>query len=156
MPLSDDAFRKKVEEYKEVGHEYRYRDQLMVTEFSLSMGAIGIVLNAVRGLESVVEQIVVQLFGCAFLLLLTLHLRNINRDRIFASHLKDRLRQELEFDKVHQNVTGKRWTPIPRLMIRFSAAVTVIWLAWTVVAILGVIDKGLGLSPNYFGIFLLK
>ena len=40
----DDAFKQQIEEYKELGHEYRYRDQLMVQEFSLSMVAVGILL----------------------------------------------------------------------------------------------------------------
>ena len=139
MILDKDVFTRKVEEFKEVGHEVRYREQMMVQEFSLSMIATGISISAlVPRLGSVVGA-TIQIFGSAFLMLLTLHLRNINQDRLVALQRKDELRCELDYAVINQNLGGGKRPSAPRLMVWFAGAVTIAWMIWTAVALAGLI-----------------
>jgi hypothetical protein len=134
MSLDEESFKRKVEEFKEAGHEYRYRDQLMVQEFSLSMVAAGVLLNVIAKDPSGPEALVVQFFGVVFLVLLTLHLRNINQDRRTALARKEVLRKELEFEVVHGNVSGLLRIRVPLAMIRFTGTVAVAWAIWTAIS----------------------
>jgi hypothetical protein len=112
MPLERDVFAQKIEEFKEAGHEYRYRIQLM------PMVAAAI-----------------QVFGMGFLLLTSLHLRNINEDRGAALARKEVLRDELEFAAIHQNPQATRRLSAPGLMVWFARAVAAAWAVWTVASI---------------------
>jgi hypothetical protein len=132
MPLDEESFKRKIEEFKEVGHDYRYRDQLMVQEFSLSMVATGVLLNVVVKNANVIESLIFQLFGVIFLALLTVHLRHINQDRIAALRRKETLRSELEFQVVHLNVHGHRRMSAPGAMVWFTGSAAVVWGAWSV------------------------
>jgi hypothetical protein len=60
----------KIEELKEVGHEYRYREQLMVQEYSLSMVVTGIAVGVIAANRDTLFSFIVQCFGLAFLVLL--------------------------------------------------------------------------------------
>ena len=131
MPLDAKALQRRLEEFKEAGLEYRYRDQLMVQEFGLSMAVAGVAIAAITPRTATVEGWVIQLFGLAFLALLTLHLRNTNQDRRAALARREILRSELEFTPLHLNVDGKRRWSAPRLMVWFSGLVTGAWAAWT-------------------------
>jgi hypothetical protein len=51
MALTNDEFKRVVEEFKETGHDHRFRDQLVVQEFSFSMIAVGILLRALNATE---------------------------------------------------------------------------------------------------------
>jgi hypothetical protein len=124
----------KIEELKEVGQEYRYRDQLMVQEFSLSMVAIGILLNLLRDQNVSFRFIVLQLFGACFLFLLSWHLNHINQDRHTALNRKEELRKDLGFASIHGGVKGQRFST-PRVMMWFSTAATMAWAIWTVITI---------------------
>jgi hypothetical protein len=46
MPLENDVLLK-IEELKKVGHEYRYREQIMVQEFGLSMLVAGVLVGMI-------------------------------------------------------------------------------------------------------------
>jgi hypothetical protein len=122
---------RQLEEFKEAGLEYRYRDQLMVQEFGLSMGVAGVLIGAASSREGRVEGLVIQVFGLAFLFLLTLHLRNTNEDRLEALSRRDALRTAMEFAPIHRNVGGKRRASAPALMVWFSGSATVAWALWT-------------------------
>jgi hypothetical protein len=74
MALDDETI-KRIEEFKEAGQEQRYREQLMVQEFSFSMVAMTLLINALNGTLLPAEKITVQFFGLLFLILLILHLR---------------------------------------------------------------------------------
>jgi hypothetical protein len=125
-----------IEEYKETGHEYRYREQLMVQEFSLSMVAASVIVGVISSRPNTSFAIVVQCFGLAFLSLLTLHLRNINQDRRAALRIKEAIRNELGFRPIHQNADGRRRRFIsmsaPKMMVWFAACMTLGWFVWTV------------------------
>jgi hypothetical protein len=135
MSLDQDAFQRGIEEFKEVGHEYRYREQLMVQEFGLSMAVAGVLIGAITARAGTVEGVVIQVFGLLFLSLLTLHLRNINEDRLAAIERREELRSTLEFARTHQNVAGKRRWSAPRLMVWFSRLSAVAWAVWTVLSL---------------------
>ena len=135
MPIDKETFSQKLEEFKENGHEYRYREQLIVQEFSLSMIATGVVINALTPRQGAVEAFIIQIFGLVFLVLLTLHLRNLNQDRIAAATRKGDLARDLEFVITHQNPDGKKRVRAKRLMVLFSCAVAFVWAIWTVTAI---------------------
>jgi hypothetical protein len=132
MALTNDEFKRVVEEFKETGHDHRFRDQLVVQEFSFSMIAVGILLRALNALkvDQTPERVVLQLFGLMFLAILTLHLRNINQDRLVASLRKAELAEKLEFLVVAQNVSGKKRMSGPRQMVRFTACATIVWGGW--------------------------
>ncbi len=131
MPLSE-AEKLLIEEYKEVGHEVRYRDVLMVQEFSVSMAGIGVLANYLSSDSSSVTKIVIQSFVCASLWLLWVHMRNINQDRILGVKRKDELSNLLGFKTLHQNVSGLSRTPAPRMMVVLMFIVSYLWTGWTV------------------------
>jgi hypothetical protein len=132
MVLNEEQFKRVVEEFKETGQDARFRDQLVVQEFSFSMIAVGILLNALNllTLDQTAEHVTLQFFGFLFLAILTLHLRNINQDRLVASIRKAELAKQLEFVIVAQNVGGKRRVSAPRQMVRFTACATIVWAMW--------------------------
>ena len=136
MPISAEEFQRKIEEYKEVGHEIRYREQMMLQEFSFSMIAGGVAVQAAERLsQPVIAAVAIQIFGTAFFGLLALHLRNINQDRVVAIHRKEALRSELEFGLIHQNIDGVRRLSAPRLMFWFSIIVASAWAVSTIMSI---------------------
>ena len=135
--LSKENYGKFVEEYKEVGHELRYRDQFMATEFGFSMIAAGAALNAALNGRSAVEKLVIQGACLAFLLLLTLHLRNTNQDRLRALSRKEELRESLGFSAIHGNPDGSRRTSSTKWMIRFTGTLCLGWAVWTAFTIYG-------------------
>lgn len=124
----------KIEEHKEVGHEYRYRDQLMVQQFSLSMLAVAAVLNVLRGLDLTTGSWLIQALVALFLGLLWRHMRNVNADRRAALERKEELRVELGFAAVHGGAAGHRRS-LPRELVRFSGLIALIWTAWTVASL---------------------
>ena len=130
----NDPFKINVEEWKELGHEYRYREQIMVQHFSISMVAVAAMLNiALREPTiGVTAQFLLQAFGAAFLPLVALHLRNINQDRLAALTRKEVLRIALEFGAVHQGVNGKERPSAMRLIVWFAIATSLTWWAWFV------------------------
>ncbi|MBL8536155.1 MAG: hypothetical protein JNM59_01990 [Hyphomonadaceae bacterium] len=120
-----------LEEYKELGEEYRYRDQLMVQEFSLSMVAIGVVLNQVWAAKTSIELFAADFLSFGFLCILAIHLGRLNQDRVSALDRKGALAKELGFDDPHGEVSKRRQRLVPvgapALMVGF---VQVLALAW--------------------------
>lgn len=106
MALTDEEFKRTLEEYKELGHEYRYREQMMVQEFSFSAVATAGLLNVLlrAPTPSPAVTVVLHVFGAMFLMLLALHLRNINQDRVATINRKRVLSDKLEFEQTHLNV----------------------------------------------------
>jgi hypothetical protein len=139
MPLENDVLLK-IEELKEVGHEYRYREQIMVQEFGLSMLVAGVLVGVIHANKDTLFALVAQCYGLGFLALLTLHLRNINQDRYAALAIKEKLRTDLGFQAIHQNTGGRkrRWISISstRAIFLFSCATVLGWASWLMVSIL--------------------
>ena len=134
MPL-DDQTMLRIEEYKEIGHEYRYREQLMVQEFGFSMLTTGVVIGAIfTSSKQPVFALILQFFGMLFLALIWLHLRNINDDRRAALDRKEEIRKSLNFEQIHQGVSGRARPFItasaPRSMVRFAKLATIVWAIW--------------------------
>jgi hypothetical protein len=133
MPLDNDVLLK-IEELKEVGHEYRYREQIMVQEFGLSMLVAGVLVGIVHSNNGTPFGLIVQGFGLGFLSLLTLHLRNVNQDRYAALRIKEGLREALGFSPIHQNTGGRTRGFISfsstRAIFLFSCATVVAWASW--------------------------
>jgi hypothetical protein len=153
MALPEDQFKRAVEEYKEIGHEYRYREQLMVQEFSLAMVAIAALLNVLlrEPPPSQLGTFVLQLFGVLFLPLLALHLRNINQDRLATLERKDALCSALEFTQVHQNIGGRKRLSAPKYIVRFAICVALawaLWSAWTWIHMLSAQAKAQATAPR--------
>jgi hypothetical protein len=134
MPLDPQA-QQTLEEFKEAGQEYRYRDQLMVQEFGLTMAVAGVAIAAITPRVGTVGGWIIQAFGLLFLALLTLHLHNVNQDRRAALARRNTLRDALEFKPIHLNVDGRRRWSAPRLMVWFSAFVTAAWAGWTLFSV---------------------
>jgi hypothetical protein len=131
----EDAVILKIEELKEIGHEQRYREQLMVQEFGLSMTAAAILAGVASSKSGTNFALAVQIFGLLFLLLLSLHLRNINQDRHEALKLKEAARSKLGFEPIHQNIAGRKRRFIslsaPRMMVWYAIALSAAWGFWT-------------------------
>lgn len=127
-----------IEELKEIGHDYRYREQLMVQEFGFSMIVTGVVAGIVLKDTTSAISVVIQAYGLLFLMLLTLHLRNLNQDRRAAGARKGAILKDLGFYQVHQGIGGFRTgatffddISAPRNMVRYTGLVTLGWAVWT-------------------------
>ncbi|MGY4155642.1 putative membrane protein [Bradyrhizobium sp. USDA 4461] len=139
MPLENDILLK-IEELKEVGHEYRYREQIMVQEFGLSMLVAGVAVGVVHANTGTVFALVVQCYGLGFLALLTLHLRNINQDRYAALAIKEKIRSDLGFQPIHQNTGDRKHRFISisstRAIFLFSFSTALGWAIWLAISAL--------------------
>lgn len=107
------------------------------------MIATGIAIGAVVPRLGEIVGLTIQAFGTGFLALLTLHLRNINQDRVVALALKENLRMRLEFGLINQNITGKKRWRAPRLMVWFAGAVAIAWAIWTLTSFVTLVRHGL-------------
>lgn len=132
--MSDDDSKLWIEEFKELGQEYRYRDQMMVQEFGLSMVAIGIVINRLWTETPSWEYLGVQLIGGFFLFVVARHLDHINQDRRAALESREELRKKLGFTRIHLGADGRRFSA-PRTMVWFATALIPAWAVWTVISI---------------------
>src|SRR6266478_5680785 len=107
----------------------------MVQEFGLSMTATAILASVISAKAGTGFAFIVQVFGLAFLLLLSLHLRNVNQDRNEALKLKEIVLTELGFRPIHQNIGGRKRRIIsvsaPRMMVWYAIALSVGWAIWT-------------------------
>jgi hypothetical protein len=138
MPLDNDVLLK-LEEFREVGHEYRYREQIMVQEFGLSMLVAGVLVGVIHANKETPFALIVQCYGLGFLALLALHLRNVNEDRYAALKIKETLREQLNFEPIHQNTGGRKRRFISisstRAIFLFSCATVLGWAVWLAVSI---------------------
>lgn len=143
MALTDEEFKRTLEEYKEFGHEYRYREQMMVQEFSFSAVATAGLLNVLlrAPTPSPAVTVVLHVFGAMFLMLLALHLCNINQDRVATLNRKRVLSDKLEFEQTHLNVDGKLRLGAPRLIVFFAIVGAIAWLVWTVFVVTQIVTS---------------
>ncbi len=141
MTEYNDAFKVTIEEFKELGHEYRYREQLMVQHFSLSMVAVAGILNVAlrEPMPGSTATLLLQIFGSLFLPLVTLHLKNLNQDRLAALKRKEALRELLHFEAIHLGVNGVNRPSAMRLIVLFSLTTSVAWLTWLAASIFNVV-----------------
>jgi hypothetical protein len=121
--------KQQIEEYKELGQEYRYRDQMMVQEFGLSMVAIGVVVRLLWDQQVSLKVLVAKLIVLPFLFILAFHLDHINQDRRAALDRREELRKSLGFGEFHLGAGGRRISA-PRMMIWFARLLLVGWVTW--------------------------
>jgi len=134
---SSEEFKRTIEEFKELGHEYRYREQLMVQEFSLTMVALAGLLNVLLRDPAPVPwvSVVLQILGAAVLILIAFHLRNINQDRWQISDRKAEIAGHLGFAQTNQNIGGGKRFKVPLNIVRLVATIATFWATWTIVRI---------------------
>lgn len=156
---------KLLEELKFVSDSYRYRDQLMVTEFSITMAASGLAGNIIlRSASNPIIQIMTTALACIFTYFIAYHLYRINEDRIVAGLKESFLRKRLEMDVLHQGYKDERvsirgddskkddfvdnilkavlrvkFGPAPRFMVLFTLLVSLIFLVLLLALILSLI-----------------
>ena len=140
----------KVEEFKEAGQEYRYRDQLMATEFGLGMTATAILSNAImpNAMHHPFVAVVLEFVGLVFLLTLTTHLRHADKARLDALEWKNSLCKpcgDLPFKILHKYPTP--WlVSAPGRMVAATGFIALVWGAWFVVSFLKVLSHSLSQS----------
>jgi len=128
-------YQKKVDEFREVGLEYRYKDQMMVQELGFTIVAIGVIVNGLLSVSISWGYICVQLVGGVFLIILARHLDHTNQDRRAALDRREALRQELGFGPTHLGVGGKRLSA-PRTMVWFATWLIPLWALWCAVTLI--------------------
>jgi len=116
-----------VEELKLCNDDYRYRDQLVVTEFGISMTAFAVGLNVANNLTGWIRILVFAGISI-FLLIVANHIGRVNQDRLKAGDRVDAIKKQIGFLQIHQGYAGKRRgikIPGPKTMVWF------LWLAAT-------------------------
>jgi hypothetical protein len=129
-------------EFDDQGEEYRYRDQLMVQEFHLSIVAVGVVFSSVWNAPPSANLFWTDVFVVCFLCILAMHMGRLNQDRISAFNRRKELVPHLGFLNAHGAASGKRKrlvnVGIPNLMIWFVRLLIIGWavgavrVAWDV------------------------
>lgn len=132
--LTESQRRLKLEELKLVADEFRYRDQLMVTEFALTMTAVGLALNLARMLTEG-QAFIVVLLTMFFLLIVSRHLSRVNRDHTIAGQIKNDLLKLFDMEPIAQDYTYERPYKYraTRLMVWFSYTIFVIVLVYALI-----------------------
>ncbi|MBK6972288.1 MAG: hypothetical protein IPH26_04805 [Sterolibacteriaceae bacterium] len=114
-----------LEELKLMSEDYRYRDQLMVTEFGLSMTAIALAANAAFRTSSSAIQLLIFALTLVFAWLIANHMTRINVDRLSAGARRKKLLGDLHMHQPHMGFERKqaRFTfPAPVSMVISPAA----------------------------------
>jgi len=133
--MSNEDKKLQLEEYKELGNEYRYREQMMVQEFGFAMITIGVVINKLLGVNDItLWYLIVQTIAGFFIVILAFHLTHINKDRRVILVHREKLRESLGFEKFHLGAGGRRLSA-PRTMIWFSYVLVVAWIIWIMFSI---------------------
>ena len=120
----------KLEELKLMSDDYRYRDQMMVTEFGLSMTAIALAANALVRTQDWTLQLIIVTVATVFSVLVSNHLSRINKDRVSAGYRRTQLLKELGMHQPHHGYERKQ---IP---FTFPAPISFVVFAWTVTTML--------------------
>ena len=130
--------KRSLEELKIASDDYRYRVQLMVTEFGLSMTALAATLNGVIHLTSDYAKVATLVAMSLFLLVICNHMWRINQDRKNAGRRKTELLNGLKMSVAHGGYAGRR----PRFGV--SAPQTMVYFCW--IAFLAVVAMAIRLE----------
>jgi 8-oxo-dGTP diphosphatase len=111
-----------------VSEDYRYRDELMIQEFSIGTTGIFVLLTLIISPDRhnflTGDVLVLLLMGCVLLYLLTMHLSRINVDRVKTKKLMQRLEDELHLQRVRETSSDRKGS-VPTLMVRFFVLLNV-------------------------------
>jgi len=137
-----DENQKNLEEFKEAGREYRYRDSLMVTEFGLALTVAALTMNFLASgiVEDDLIDIIFKFLGLGFIAVVSQHLSNINRDRRLALHRKAELGTTLKFHGLHGGLRSSKWKSVPFWMVQVTRLYALGWLVWLVVTVKEVLN----------------
>jgi 8-oxo-dGTP diphosphatase len=118
----------------EASEDYRYRDQLMIQEFSIGLTAlavlVGAIINQGHANFGTFEVLALLLAGWIPLGLLAIHLNRINNDRINCLKFIQQLEENLHLHRIqttHEGILGRRSRSVPLWMVRFFRALFVVW-----------------------------
>ena len=121
--MSDDEKKLLLEELKLCNDDYKYRDQLLVTEFALSITAFGVGLNAANGAQDWTK-LLIYLGLALFLSLVAHHSGRVNQDRLAAGDRSNEIKKKLELVQTHGGYAKKRGG------IRIPAPKAMVWFVW--------------------------
>jgi hypothetical protein len=122
--MSPDEQKVALEELKMCNDDYRYRDQLIVTEFSLSMTVVALALNLAQHLIGW-PRAGVLLAISLFLLIIANHIDRVNQDRVQSGWRANELKTSLGMTQTHQGFAGRRTQ-----LIKIPAPKTMVWFVW--------------------------
>ena len=125
-----DAQELKLEELKLMSEDYRYRDQMMVTEFGLSMTAIALAANAAFRTNSWALQLSIFALTLIFAALIANHMTRINVDRLSAG---DRRKELLKLFGMHHPHMGYERK---QARLTYPAPISMVVFTWIAVAAL--------------------
>ena len=129
MPMDPDELL--LEELKLMSEDYRYRDQLMVTEFGLSMTAIALAANAAFRTTSWALQLSIFAITLVFAWLIANHMTRINVDRLSAGARRKELLGLLKMHQPHMGYERRQ------AKLTFPAPISMVVFSWFAVAVLG-------------------
>jgi len=109
-----------------LSEEYRYRDQLMVTEFGLSMTAVALGVNAWLISKSRPMEFFIAIVTLLFSLLIANHLRRLRSDLKIAGKRQIILLEYLDLVPVNQGLAGRT------RLFSFNALTSFVVFAWLV------------------------
>lgn len=120
-----------LEEYKELGHEYRYRESIVITQSQLAIFVSATIGYNARWTSTAHswEYLPLRFVGASFLSLIWLHLRNLNHDRLATGARRSHLATELKLFKNHRGKATRRSSG-PALMQKFIGLLAVLWWLW--------------------------
>ncbi|WP_093166896.1 hypothetical protein [Variovorax sp. YR216] len=120
-PVADEDNKLLLEELKLCSDDYQHRNQLIVTEFALSITAFGVSLSAANGADGW-SRLLVYVGLALFLTIVAHHMVHVNQVRLEAAERVEEIKQQLEFRRIHGGYTGKRKgikIPAPKAMVWF-------------------------------------
>jgi hypothetical protein len=127
--MDPDEYKKTIEEFKELGLEYRYKDQMMVQELGFVIITLGVVVNGLLSARVSWGYLCIQVIVGFFAVILARHLAHINQDRCEALERKEKLRGVLGFGATHLGTDDKRLSA-PRTMVWFAMWLVPVWWIW--------------------------
>ena len=140
--MSPDEQKVALDELKMCSDDYRYRDQMIVTEFSLSMTAVALAMNLAQRLQGWASA-GVMIATSLFLLIVANHIDRVNQDRVACGWRANELKTLLGMPQTHKGFAGLRTQlikiPAPKTMVWFVKATALISILWTVYVVVTVI-----------------
>ncbi|MEO0368955.1 MAG: hypothetical protein AAF197_09250 [Pseudomonadota bacterium] len=97
--MSNDQKTLMLEALKIVSDDYRYRDQMMVTEFGLAMTAVGLAGSVAIQVSNEFAKVGIVAAIVFFLLVVGNHMARINQDREHAGQAKTKLLRQLGMEE---------------------------------------------------------
>ena len=129
--MDQNDYQRRLDEYRELGLEYRYKDQMMVQELGFIVLILGIVANGLLSAERTWVYLFVQIAIGFFVVVLARHLDHTNQDRRATLGRKEELRIDLGFQANHLGAGGKRLSA-PRTMVWLAMWLVPAWWTWCV------------------------